>query len=314
MAMICQMQARCLGTPMPDSVQALRSCGDLQELGRDFEGWALMGTQLDHALITTRNAGALISGQGGYGPLQTDQMPLRLCQHRVSLRVGTRAALRLGYFAGRDLPDALVAYDRDDQLCHRVQLRAPMDLCVARSVAPDDLCADLPPEESHNNVVSLHAVRRARAGWDDADAGQHLNDFMYDQGRARLTTLPHVGPQRAWQIVPQVLVSFFTYLQGRGISFARMVPVAGLMQADVGPLEQLRKLDQILQGSGAHSSYALDLGQVQSVWVVASARHWQIEIYGHEGRALSILSADPLGNQPLWRDFLLSLPRAWSHL
>lgn len=309
MAMICQMQARCLGAPMPDSVQALRACGDLQELGRDLEGWALMGTQLDHALITTRNRGALISGQGGYGPLQTDQMPLRLYQRRVSLRIGTGASLRLGYFTGVDLPDALVAYDRDDQVRHRVQLRAPMDLCVVRALAPDNLCGDLPSDEPTNNVISLHAVRRARAEWDDADAGQHLNDFMYDQGRTRLNTLPHVGRERAWQIVPQVLVSFFTYLQGRGISFARMVPVSGLMQADVGALEQLRKLDQILQGSGMRSSYALDLAQVQSVWVVASARHWQIEIYGHEGRALSILSADPLGNQPLWRDFLLSLPR-----
>ncbi|MCT4607821.1 MAG: hypothetical protein N4A70_01290 [Pelagimonas sp.] len=304
----------CAATPLPATLEELSQTAVVTELGHDMETLALMGTQFDDVLITTRNSGALVSGGGGYAPLQTTHMPLRLSQRRVSVRVSPLPELRLIHCQGNPetrQPSALAAVDPHGQIHHRVQYVSDFDTSVAQSLPPVPAVAlpAQPVRQTPENVISLPAVKQARDSWATLDAGQHLNDLIADRGTRRAQTLPYVGRENAWAVLPQVLQSFLGHLDNRRFSFARFVPAKGLLQADVGAFEQARWFGAVFLGSSRRGSFSLDLHQVHSLWVTASPQHWQLEIYDAQDQALAVLAADPLGNTSLWRDFLISLPR-----
>jgi putative heme degradation protein len=279
-----------------------------------METLALLGTQFDDVLITTRNTGALVSGRGGYAPIQTTSGPLRLSQRRVSVRIATNSELSLIHCQGdreARFPSALAAVDRLGRVQHRVQYVSDFDACVAESLEPCEgySLPQTPSFREVENVISLPALRRAREGWDEADAGQHLNDLMVEMGKPRHKMLPYIGKQKAWRVLPQVLQSFFNYLDGRRYSFTRFVPASAVLQADVGAFERVNWFGSVFFSATQRGTFSLDLDRVEHVWLTASPRHWQLEIYDADERALAVLAPDPNAASSQWKDFLLSLPR-----
>ncbi|MCV6584207.1 MAG: hypothetical protein OIF47_01595 [Marinibacterium sp.] len=308
--------ACCLaGSALPDTLDDLRAVSGFAELGHDLETLALIGTQFENALITTRNAGALIAGRGGYAALQRSDAPLRLTRapRRVDLRFCPATPIRLARYADGNGGDGIAAFDHSGRVQHRVQLGAPADRQVLCSLGQGAVASSAPAASdtpNHGqNVIPLAAIRRARDIWNTADLGAHLNDLLRSCGRERRACLPHVGVNRAWQILPDVLPSFLTYASDRGIGMARFVPAAGLMQADVGPLETITLVGQLVTARAGAGTFSIDLSAIDSAWVAAIGRFWQIELYDAQGDCLAVLGYDPSQNAGHWSDLLCSLPK-----
>lgn len=305
----------CPGADLPATLHDLRQITQVAELGHDLETLALIGTSFEDALFTTRNGGALISGRGGYGPLQTSNMPFRISRGRVTMRLAAGSQLRLARSAAlkeRALPGSVIAVDHGGHVHHRVQYVSPNDHCVAQALEtiPERSVPLQSPPVISSNVVSLAAIRAARMGWDRADAGIHLNGLLRDGGAERRNSLPHMGRERAWRVIPEVLPSFLAYLCDKHNSFARMVPAAGMLQASAEPIARANQIGSLFMGQGGQSVFSLDCAQICHAWVVASRRYWQLELYDGAGKALAVLADDPHGTAWTWRDLLASLPRA----
>ncbi|WP_271310814.1 hypothetical protein [Shimia sp. MMG029] len=279
-----------------------------------METLALLGTQFDDALITTRNESALISGRGGYAPLQTTAMPFRISSRRVSLRLDPGAPLSLSRSALSSvarLPGSLVAAGVTGTIHHRVQFVKEYDERVALSLDPTSSCppAGAEPEDTAANVIPLNAVRQARQHWDRNDAGMHLNEIMRMQGRVRRQNLPYLGANRAWRVLPAVLPSLLTYLKDRKRAFVRMVPSGGVLQAQTGSIETIATLGNFWIVGCGRSMFSMDFNAVKEVWVTASALHWQLELYDMDQKCFAAMAADPWSAPREWRELLTSLPR-----
>ncbi|MEM7060536.1 MAG: hypothetical protein AAF557_23395 [Pseudomonadota bacterium] len=288
----------------------------MQPLESGLEELALTGTQFEDAVITTRNSGALISGQGGYCAFQPAHTPWRLSHRRVNIRVSPDSNLRLSRSQidlEERIPGSIVATDRDGTIVHRIQYVMTQDRLVAEALTTktadgDETASDDP---TSGNVPSLVAVRAARDTWDTAGATAHLNDLISrDSGRQRRQCLPHVGRNRAWKVRADVIPSFLIFLCDRKTGYARMVPGPGIVQADLSPITQVTKHADILVASGAGSIFSIDLDSIESAWVTACGMDWQIELYARDKRAIAILGFHPMENIPNWRDLLTSLPCA----
>ncbi|MBE3639616.1 ChuX/HutX family heme-like substrate-binding protein [Mangrovicoccus algicola] len=312
--MIQGWQAQCVcpkGQPLPAALSELAPQTPLTTLGHDIETLALLGTQFEDALITTRNDGAVISGRGGYGRLQSRDHSFTVNARRVNLRFCPGAPLQLARHAPeRGQPGAVVAIDAGGQIHHRVQYITEHDSRVAASLRPEPAHLPALPEAAPGNVVSLGAVRAARQSWEASTSAGHLDDLMGDQGRSRRRMLPCLGTERAWQVIPRMLPGFLETLRRRGANVTRMVPGGGVLQAQSGVFRRVARMDGIVLCQAARSDFALDMNRVASVWVAASRLHWQLEAYDDQHRAVAALCALPLSCGRDWRDALLSLPRA----
>ncbi|MBO9409599.1 hypothetical protein J7399_19335 [Shimia sp. R9_1] len=284
------------------------------QLGQDIEALALLGTQFDDVLITTRNEHALISERGGYASLQTTAMPFRVSSRRVSLRIDPIAPLTLSRSAinfDKKLPGSIVASSPSDSIHHRVQFVNDYDERVAKSLDQNPTCyapldtTDHPSE----NVVPLNAVRQARVNWECGDAGMHLNDLLRSNGELRRQCLPYLGENKAWQVLTPVLRSFLTYLKDRELPFARMVPSGGVLQAQSGAIKKLDQFGDVWIMGDGRSMFTLDLSGLHELWVIASKHHWQLELYSKVGKCFAVLSSDPWSASASWREVLASLPR-----
>jgi putative heme degradation protein len=319
-------------SPLPETLADLQAGGALCPLDHDLEELALLGTAFEDVLISTRNGGALLVQQGGYGPLQTCGDIWRISPRRATLRVSSSAPVQVMRLAPNDqdatgqVRGAVLVADAAGRIMHRVQYRMPQDEMVAMSLVPR-LAEDEPPTfpaaqpaNVAGTVVSLSAVRQARNDWIAADPGQHLNDLMQSGGQARCRMLPHIGSERAWQVVPQILESFLCYLARRGQSHSRMVPGgAGIIQMTGGTLSKVQRVETLLLAEGQPqirqgqpmrgSMLTLDLEQIDRIWVIASGAHWQLELYDVDETCLAILGPDPQVSSVDWRDLLVSLPR-----
>lgn len=310
-----QAQCACrLGSTVPGTLDELAQQVPVTLLGQDIETLALLGTQLEDALITTRNSAAVISAKGGHGRLQTADSAFSIRARRANLRYSASAPLQLARSAPEpllDLPGSLVAVDHAGEVQHRVQVTSEYDCQVAAALDAGAAMAFPPPAaRPAGNVVSLAAVRQARDRWDRGSAEHHLNDFLHDRGRARLRTLHHLGGSRAWQVQPRALPEFIGYLQARRRAFTRIVCATGLMQAQAGEISRIALQDEVMFCEAADTSFALDLKQVGAIWVAAALLHWQLEIYDTSGAAVAVLAAVPMSCGRDWRDWLLAMPRA----
>lgn len=306
--------ACCFSAQTPQTIAELQALTEVTELGHSLETLVLMGTQFEDALFTTRNAGGLISGCGGYGPLQTTTMPFRISRRRVTLRLAAHAPIALLRSKAEraiNLPGALLAVDCDGEIHHRVQYKSAYDQKVAASLEPDPQVSlsQVPDQPRAENIVPFSAIRHARAHWDRSDAGMHLNDVLKDGGCQRLQCLPHVGDSRAWRIVDNILPSFLCYLTDHKKSFARMVPGHSLIQAAVGLMDQIVETDGVIVAFSGLGVLSIDMKQVASAWVIASGQYWHLELYDETQKVIAILAADPSADGALWRDLLVSLPR-----
>ncbi|MEM6741605.1 MAG: hypothetical protein AAF646_15965 [Pseudomonadota bacterium] len=300
---------------LPQTRDEILALGDLVELGHDFEALALAGTQFEDALITTQNAGALIAGRGGYGALQTTGTSLRLSQaeRRMDVRFLPTSAINLARATtpASAAPTSVMAMDDAGRVRHRIQVTSTMDLLVALSLPRRANCTAAPPlrEGVDHNVVPLTAIRNARESWDQVDVAHHLNDFLFDGGVSRSRCLAHIGPNRAWRILPEIVPSFLDFLGRRRIGIARFVLGHGLMQSDVGILSDVRESDRVVVAREKQKSFALDLKEVASVWVTVCRQQWHLEFYDPQRAGVAVICADPSGNLATWRDLLCSLPR-----
>lgn len=302
------------GQTLPRSIEALRESAEITELGQEFENLALVGTQFEDALITTQNGTALLATRGGYAAVQRSDMPLRLTRaaHRSDIRFAPDHPTRLARSAAESgTPLAtVIAFDSHGQVQHRVQLATDYDQGILTALSPAPFSAPEPHGiVMADNVIPLMAVRAARADWDDLDVGHHLNHFLRDRGRDRARCLPHMSRERAWEILPDVLPSFLTYLCNRQIGLSRIVPCEGLMQADLGRFDTVDLLDRVFWAQAGANSFSLDMKAVGAAWVTVLGWVWQIEIFDKTGRGGAILAGDPIENQQTWRDLLCSLPR-----
>lgn len=310
-----QDKASCPKSEVPATLAGLRALTGVTELGHDLETLALLGTQFDDALFTTRNAAALMSDQGGYGALQGCEKPFRVSNKRVTFRFCRGATLSLARTAPDEasgLPGSLIALDDDGQVHHRVQFRSEADTQLAHSLGVEApvFTAWRPNEaETLSNVVSLPAIRHAREHWDHLDAGSHLNDLIENGGTMRRNSLPHIGKERAWAIDPRVLPSFLEFLFDQREPFTRMVVAQGILHASAGRLDRFQTLGKLALCQSKRSTFSLDFTKVKEAWVIASRRQWQIELFDREENAVAVLAADPLADETKWRDYLASFPR-----
>lgn len=300
---------------LPETITQLRALTQVTDLGQDLESLALIGTQFENALVTTRNNSALISDTGGYGPLQTNDMPFRLNRRRITLRINRNASLNVARSAedsARDLHASLVATDSTGSVFHRVQYTSAYDTCIANALDADTYF--VPPAAPHiplaDNIVPLAAIRQARESWDAADAGTHLNDLLIDGGLQRRRCLPHIGKDRCWRVVPDVVASFLCFLSDQKRSFTRMVPAPGLVQAHVGSATEVSMMGEMFIARFGQSMFSLNCADIAEAWVSASGRYWQLELFDAQHKVIAVLAADPMSETGSWNDFLASLPRA----
>ncbi|MEM1385648.1 MAG: hypothetical protein AAGG06_18670 [Pseudomonadota bacterium] len=299
----------------PQTLSDLGSLTSIETLDHGLETLALVGTQFDDALITTRNDGALVSGRGGYAALQRRDSPWRLSRKRVTVRVDQDRTVRLARSAATQagLPGSLVVADGAGAILHRIQYVSDHDrhiaACLEAKAGPQVEIADT--AEPADNVLSLTVIRKARTSWDGADTGAHLNDLLdTDCGRRRRQCLPHIGKDRAWPIVGEVMPSFLYYLCEHAVRYVPLVPSMGLLQASMTSIDHVMLRQNTLVASGRGGLFSLDLKAVGSTWVVASGPNWQIEFYGADQRAVAVIIVDPTADTAHWRALLSSLPRA----
>lgn len=302
-------------TPLPQTLSALRQEAQLTEAGARFEPLALLGTAFRDALITTQNSAALISGRGGYGAFQTSAMPLRLSRgrHRMDMRFDVNTPVNVVRSeASEDALPSVVALDSGGRVQHRVQLLLADEVAAAQNLPHEAICNDAPAEDIAENVIPLTAIRNAMGTWDRGDHGQHLNDFLRDRGVARYRCLPHLGANRAWPVLADMLPSFLDYLGTEGISYARFVVGSGLLHSDVGVLGQLQCRDHVMIVRYQAASFAVDLKHIGSIWVTAFGGQCQLEMFDRDGHGVAVLAGDPHRHTCRWNTLLASLPRLWS--
>lgn len=285
----------------------LATSGKITDLGGDIERLALLGTQLESALITTRNTAAVIAARGGYAGLQPSDRRFSVSAKRANLRYAHGASVRLARHEGGAL--SLVAADHGGQIQHRVDATTDYDNRILRSLEASPFDQFPGPVPQAGNVLSLAAIRTARNCWDRDIAADHLNGFLMDRGRTRRSCLRHLGQNRAWRVPPYALAGLLEHLAHTGRNFVRVVCAEGLMQAQSG-----RVLRCNLQGTSVicesdHNSFALNIQQVAEVWVTAGRLHWQVEAYDTQGQGVAILTAPPMSCGPDWRAALMAMPR-----
>ncbi len=300
---------------LPETITQLRALTQVTDLGQDFESLALIGTQFENALVTTRNNSALISDTGGYGPLQTNDMPFRLNRRRITLRINRSVNLNLARSAEdrtQNLHASLIASNSQGAVFHRVQYASTYDMRIANALGPDEhwrpQTAVVAPMA--DNIVPLGVIRQACENWDTADAGTHLNDLLIDGGRQRRKCLPYIGKDRCWQVIPDVVASFLCFLSDQKRSFTRMVPAPGLVQAHVGSATDVSMIGEMFIGRFGQSTFSLNCADIAEAWVSACNRYWQLELFDVHKKAIAVLAADPMSETGSWNDFLASLPRA----
>ena len=303
------------GAALPRTLHDLDGSIGLTLLHGDLETLALIGTQINSGIISTNNGAALLSQMGGYAPITTTAMPHRLSRKRVNLRVAPNHIVHL---ARSEVGDngrlTLVVADDAGVIYHRIEVAEPYDQAV---IATLDAAANekgpfrpIIPTMPPNNIVSLSAVRCARATWDGYDTGQHLNNILADGGKSRSKILPHIGKNKAWPVLVKALKFFMIHLHNSLISYSQNVSGNGLIQSMIVKGGTLRILDKILMIQNQHHSFAIDLVQVDSVWVTAIGPFHQLEIYAADGRAIAVFGADTKCGIRHWNALLCSLPLA----
>jgi hypothetical protein len=295
----------------PRTLAALQAQAEVTFVEGGLDTVGLIGAQLSDALISTNNGAALLSSMGGLSRLQDITRPFHISRSRVTLRVDPATQVQLARTAGRSGPDTvLLVTDPQDHVSLRIEANGGYDAQVL-SALDQDVQSDFTPQRAvkRSNIVSLAAVRQARDRWAHSDSGMHLNDILKDGGFARLTTLPHVGDGRAWQIQEQVIVSFLTYLIERRMSFSSLVAGCGFLQGATFQDGDIRLLDKILLLHCDRCHFALDLSQVTSCWVSRFGAVSHLEFYAKDGTAIAVLAPDPQIDLRHWNDLLASLPR-----
>ncbi|KJZ18568.1 hypothetical protein [Loktanella sp. S4079] len=300
------------GQELPRTLKALREQTKVTTVGAGLETLALVGTQLTDALITTNNGAALLTGRGGYAAFQTAAMPFKLSRRRVNMRVSPDVPTNL---VRSDDPNnarqTLALANMNGDITHRVETLGGYDGRVVDAIEPQ-LSPNLqtPPQQIDAGVVPLAAVRNARDNWETRDTGHHLNDILADNGHTRHQTLPYVGKNQAWRVTVQTLVSFVSFLCGRKIGHARLVPGDGFIQSDLSSAGQAQMADKVLLVRDEAANFALDISQVGSLWVTHFQGQSQLEIYDQNARAITILRSDPAEDLSYWNALLASLPPA----
>lgn len=307
-----QSNCLCAGAQdIPRTVSAQRALGPVDALEGDLETLALLGTQLGDALITTRNGAALITGKGGYAPYQPTSAPLRLSRSRVNLRIAPDARIQLYCAREKAGVSSLIVATSAGEILHRIVTRGGFDELVVSAL---DTCQNPSlsqtetPSSQAANIISLAAIRSARATWQQCDTGEHLNDMMADRGVSRAQSLPHVGQRNAWQVVVETMPSFMTYLIDKRIGHARLVPGTGLIQGDLVRGGTASLAGAILLIESGVQRFALDLDQIAAAWVTRLGVLSQLELYDEMGQAIAVIAADPMSNFTEWNTLLASLP------
>ncbi|MEM7055966.1 MAG: hypothetical protein AAF557_00120 [Pseudomonadota bacterium] len=299
-------------TSVPESLSALKTNACLTPLNHRLEDIAYLGTQLADATIITRNSGAVIIGRGGYGPVQCEGMPTRLCRHRVALRFAKSAVVQAVRTIGDDSdPIALVVADGVGKISHIIQLTGSYDRHIAMALdAGAEVWLPTDFQDIPLDVAPLSAIRALRANWSESAPQDHLDPFLNGRDIERRRALPYIGSDRAWPIIPNSLWPFLDQLTDDGTSFGRIVPATGLLQSDVGPLEMAKSHRGCWDSSSATAQFALDMNAVGSVWVTVVDWFAQLELYDAAGRGIAVLVADPLRSAEDWFYRLAALPRA----
>lgn len=293
------------------SLDALAETAPLTYVEGGLETLALLGTQLDRALVTTNNGRSLLSGVGGFAAYQDNSSPFRISRRRLTFRVDAQAQVQLARTKGRAGTDsALTVADATGALTLRIETDGGYDGAVLAGLSCTARRHFVASAQSRvgENVVELSTVRAARANWADSDLGQHLNDFLQDKGHARRSALPYLGRARARRVRVEILPSFLSYLAEHSISHVRLVPGAGYLQGDIFQAGTPRRLDQILLLEGGQQSFALDLSQIGSLWVTYIHRAAQLEIYDKRDQIMGVLAQDPHADPARWSSLLEAFP------
>ncbi|MEM9319765.1 MAG: hypothetical protein AAGA70_12280 [Pseudomonadota bacterium] len=274
---------------------------------------ALLGTNLDNALITTNNSVALLSGMGGLAAYQDCSKPFRISQRRITLRIDASAQVDLALCAGQAGANTVLnTLDREGNVSHRIEANDDYDKRVLRSLRR---CTKEPappqPERHTENLISLSAVRNARDRWVTSDSGRHLNDLCIARGRDRLRTLRHVGRSRAWRVDGNVVTSFIECLCERDMQHMRLVPGNGFVLGDLFRGGTLQQLDRILLSTSPSSRFALDIGQVRDCWATRFRTVSHLELYSDDNRVAAVLAPDPHSDIKHWNEMLACLPPAF---
>ncbi|MEM6941272.1 MAG: hypothetical protein AAF943_15500 [Pseudomonadota bacterium] len=294
----------------PQTLETLAAAHQVAHLDADLGTVALLGAHLHDALVSTRNSAALITGVGGFAGYQDTTRPFHLSQNRMTLRVDTTAPVHVvRHTAQAGQRTVLCVADAKETIVMRAETGSRHDLNVLSNLQTRGKHSHPPADlRTGGGVVSLAAVRQARASWAQRDSGQHLNALMAEGGTQRASTLPHIGKGRALKIRPEVLPSFLTYLVARQIRHARLVMGCGFCQGDIFENGAIEQLDTIVLVSQDATNFALDLTQVSRCWVTRFAQSCQLEIYGADDRPVAVLAADPHSNLGQWHDLLAALP------
>lgn len=292
------------------TLDELAQTSNLTPLDCGLEGLALMGTALSDAVVTTRNDAVFLSAAGGYGCFQTTALPYRLSSRRINIRIApeidTQIARGTMKENGRQM---IVVANRSGRISHRIESRNPLDQLVFQSVEAGTN-THAPPKQAPppQRVVCLSAVRNARAHWHTLDIGQHLNTIMGDGRHTRRSALPHIGHNKAFPVLLQVLVSFLSYLANAGVRYAQIVPAHGLIQSALVKHCGVQQLGKLVCVRSHRQTLVIDMDRIESAWVVRIGGASQLELYDHTGVCVALFTADPNSEVARWNELLASLP------
>lgn len=261
---------------------------------------ALVGTTFDGAQVLTSNAGALVEGRGGYGPLQRCGDRFRIMPQRASVRVEDWRSLPVLLSPAAT---ELSVIAPDGRVQHRIRL-TEAERVVAQTL-PQATPAPLPPAEMPSNVVSLAAIRARRENWHRMHCGEQIDDLIRDGGVARLGSFPALG-QQARRLQAGLLASFLDFLCQRRCGLQVTVPATGMAQSLFGKVHTFDRLGQVLICTTDDGRFALDPAQIAQVWAIRHGTRASVEIYGHDGRCIALLG----GTDAPWEGYVAAFPSA----
>lgn len=276
---------------------------EVRQLAADAETLAMVLPVFGRAVATTIGPHALISETGSYAAAELAGQPSRPgTGSRIGLRLAAGRGERLFYIPAdpaRRRPATLHLIDPLGRIAHRTELAAPEDILMLSSMLPElDPGAPEPiaPEEEPPRVLSLPAIRQARAQWWFCSACRHQDDFLLDGGGQRRDCLPHLGANAARRVEPGILPSLLEHLSHSGLPFTRAVARLGCMHAMsevVQETAQESRMTVLRSGSGL---MAIDLNAVRQCWLT----RWghgvnglvMLELYDAKGRCIGYFGAD----------------------
>ncbi|MEM9734278.1 MAG: hypothetical protein AAF903_12460 [Pseudomonadota bacterium] len=307
--------------------------GDQSRLLSDgLQPYKMVAPELQNVTATTLGGAALMTDFGQISPIQDAGTPFECRQKQITIRTALKSEQKSDECLtglsqvdeDRRRPPALYVFDKCGTVIHRIDITHSDDAIILAAScasfhewkgAPRLLETENRTASGQNNVVPLRPYLKMRNSWADMGLSDHLDHIIGDGGFQRAKSLRHLSACKARQTKPAVIAHVFKYFIQNDISFTRIVPRCGLLQAHCGRLDYMEMEEQLLFLYSSHATMVVDLGELDQLWITRHKTTAQpqlmLELYDKGGQCLAALCCDaerPEYEQVNWSLLVNSLP------